>query len=256
MANRKNNNTNSSLNENSIPTIIKTFADVGNTVMVGVRTLLPAKKAKNIVILGMKGAGKTTLWHGLGGIETVKMNTQVEEITPFIFKRENGRRVKVVREVGESDNKKTRGKKKKIEIGGFDIGGEDSYVPRYDVLIVRDSFVYYIVDATKILEYQYRRRMRSDFRKIDSVVTDDKKKIGEDHFGFKILLSHYDEWAKNQPDPNPSVLYDSFFKEMAGIKADGPVRKHLLDRDESILMAINLIEDSEIKKIKEEISKV
>ena len=251
MDNTESNNAAPSLDNNKISTLFKTIAYAGDKFMIGFRSLLPVVKASNIVILGMKEAGKTTLWHGLGGIETVNPNTRVQDIPSFIFHLENGRRVKVVME-NKDKGKLNRRSRVKKEKAGLDIGGEDSYVQLYDKVIVPDSFVYYIADATRILEYKYWRRMRSDFRKIDSVVN----KIGANKFGFKILLSHYDEWASNHPDSNPFELFDSFFSKVADVKPDGPVRIHLRERDESVLMAINLLENSEINKIKEEISKV
>ena len=248
-------NSESSLEDNKRTELFSSIVDVGNRIMINFRGLLPPVKASNIIVLGMKGAGKTTLWHGLGGIETVKRDTLIVEIPSFIFQLDNGRRVRVVREV----KRKVPGKshaKKTIVGGGIDIGGEDSYVYKYEDLIVQDSFVYYIADATRIHDYQYWRRMRADFRKIDSVVTDKRKKIGKKHFGFKVLLSHYDEWLKTHPDSNYLELYELFYNKMKGVKPEGPIGSHFLDRDENVLMVINLLNDNEIEVIKEEISKV
>jgi energy-coupling factor transporter ATP-binding protein EcfA2 len=232
-----------------------TITDAGNHLLKGFHELLPAKKAKNIIILGMQGAGKTTLWNRLGGIKEVRSNTTIKLIPPFKYKLENGRKVKVVYENEkynvDTETAKHRRKKKN---GGVDIGGQDSYTPQYDNLIIPDSFVYYIVDATKIHEYDYYRKIRSDFRKIDSVIKE--KKISENQFGFKVLLSHYDEWAKLHPESGSLELFDSFFDKMNGMSPDGLVRGQLCKKDNSHLQAVNLLNDNDVERIKEAISKV
>lgn len=219
--------------------------DAGNHLLRGFHELLPAITAKNIVILGMKGAGKTTLWNRLGGIKEVRSNTRIELIPSFIFQLGNGRRVRVVYENEKYGEKKN---------GGVDIGGEGSYTAKYEDLIVPKSFVYYIADATKILEYNYYRKIRSDFRKIDSVLNN--KRIKEKQFGFKVLLSHYDEWEKLHPESGHIELFDSFFDKTNGMKPDGPVRRHICEKEYGYLKAVNLLNDNNIELIKEEMSKV
>ena len=233
-----------------------TITDIGNNILVAIRRLLPAVKVNNIVILGMRGAGKTTLWHRLGGLKEVRSNTTINRIPSFTFQLKNGRRVKVVYEnekykSEEPETGKHRGKKKN---GGIDIGGEDPYTAEYETLIVPNSFIYYIADATKIHEDDYCRKMRSDFRKIDSVIRD--KNIKEKQFGFKVLLSHYDEWEKLHPESEPTELYSSFFDKMNGIIPDGPVRSSLCSKNNHFLQEANLLDNNYIERIKEEISKV
>lgn len=197
------------------------------------KILLSPKKATSIAILGMKGSGKSTLWKGLGGVKDVKINTKYERIPSFTLVRDDGSTV-VINE--------TR-----------DIGGEDSYVKYYSELITPNCFVYYVADATKIQEYQYYRRIRSDLRKIDDVLR--KKSITPDQFGFKILLSHYDEFMMVEPECSKEELYQVFFDKLATIKSTGYVGGLVRSRNNAILQAIILTTESDISLIKNEIGK-
>ena len=198
------------------------------------RLLLSPTKATSIAVLGMKASGKSTLWKGLGGLKVVKKNgTLLDRIPSFTLVRDDGSSV-VINET-------------------IDIGGEDSYVKYYDELITPNSFVYYLADATKIQEYHYYRRIRSDLRKIDSVLQ--KKSITPDQFGFKILLSHYDEFKHKTPDCSKEELYRFFFDKMASIKSNGYVSGLVRGRKTTIIRAVNLTRKPDISVIKNEIVK-
>ena len=81
----------------------------------------PTPETKSIVILGSKGAGKTTLWNGLQG----KMNptnyesTGEEEIKSFVFESDSGKEIMI---------QNTR-----------DYGGDDIWVEYYENLINNSS---------------------------------------------------------------------------------------------------------------------
>lgn len=197
------------------------------------RLFLTPKKATSIAVLGMKGSGKSTLWKGLGGLKAVKIDTRIDKIPSFTLVRDDGSSV-VINET-------------------IDIGGEDSYVRYYDELVTSNCFVYYVADATKIQEYQYYRKIRSDLRKIDSVLQ--KKAITPDQFGFKILLSHYDEYKQKMPNCSKEELYRTFFDKMASIKSNGYVSGLVRGRKTTIIRAVNLTKKPDISVIKNEIVK-
>lgn len=197
------------------------------------KNLLSPTKATSIAVLGMKGSGKSTLWKGLGGVKAVKNDTRVEKIPSFTLVREDGSSV-VINET-------------------IDIGGEDSYVKYYDELVTPNCFVYYVADANRIQDYQYYRKIRSDLRKIDSVLQ--KKAITPEQFGFKILLSHYDEYKQIMPDCSKEELYRTFFDKMASIKSTGYVSGLVRGRKTTIIRAVNLTKKPDITVIKNEIVK-
>ena len=196
------------------------------------RILLTPKKATSIAVLGMKSAGKTTLWKGLGGVKKVE-ETKMKTIPSFTMVRDDGSTV-VINE-------------------SIDIGGEPGYVKQYDQLIVPDCYIYYVADATKIQDYQYYRRIRSDLRKIDSVLQ--KKEITPNHIGFKILLSHYDELKKKEPGYSKEQLYAEFFDKMSSVKSTGYIGGLVRGQNKSIIRAVNLTKKPDISVIKDEIVK-
>ena len=124
-------------------------------------------EANSIVILGTKRSGKSTLWKGLGGIETVKANTSIEPVKSFDIVRKDGSKVTV------SET--------------YDIGGEDELVANYGLIIKEDTFIYYLVDSNEVTVPSKMTRIRSDLVKIDKVV---KEKGIEEDFGFKFILTH------------------------------------------------------------------
>ena len=162
-----------------------------------------------------------------------KNDTRVEKIPSFTLVREDGSSV-VINET-------------------IDIGGEDSYVKYYDELVTPNCFVYYVADANRIQDYQYYRKIRSDLRKIDSVLQ--KKAITPEQFGFKILLSHYDEYKQIMPDCSKEELYRTFFDKMASIKSTGYVSGLVRGRKTTIIRAVNLTKKPDITVIKNEIVK-
>lgn len=181
--------------------------------------LLIPDKAKNIIILGTKEAGKTTLWLGLGGIKEYKPNTLVEPIQSFTITRADGTQVVI------SETK--------------DIGGEDWNVPNYDELIKEETFIYYLVNSNKITFHDYMVRVRSDLLKINKTMKD--KGIPEDTIGFKFLLTHYYDYKQNNPRNNEHELYRQFWNELRKIEGKGAIGKRLTaEKYEEKMMVVEL----------------
>lgn len=176
-------------------------------------------KAKSIIILGTKEAGKTTLWLGLGGIKEYQPNTQVEPIQSFTITRADGTTV-VISET-------------------YDIGGEDEFVPNYDKLIKEETFIYYLVNSNKITFHDYMTRIRSDLLRINKSVKD--KGIPEDKIGIKFLLTHYYDYRQYNPRNSEHELYRQFWNELRKLEGRGAIGKKLTSDDyEKVMMVAEL----------------
>lgn len=191
-----------------------------------------ASDAKSIVILGHKNSGKSTLWEALGGIPEAKPNTSVDKIQSFEITRSDGS-VVVISET-------------------MDIGGEDEYVPLYESLIKEGSFIYYLVDATRLEEEDLIRRVRSDLTKINNVVKN--KGISKDSLGIKFLLTHYDNYKNSHPESNEHRLYYQFYKSIVTMKNKGLLADKITpEQYEKVMGVVNLMDERDINKIKDEI---
>lgn len=176
-------------------------------------------KAKNIIILGTKEAGKTTLWLGLGGIKEYLPNTHLEPIQSFTITRADGTTV-VISET-------------------YDVGGEDEFVCNYDKLIKEETFIYYLVNANKITFHDYMTRVRSDLLKINKTAKD--KNIPDDKIGVKFLLTHYYDYRHNNPGNSEHELYRQFWNELRKIEGRGAIGKRLTSHDfEKVMMVAEL----------------
>lgn len=164
-------------------------------------------KATDIIILGPKRSGKSTLWKGLGGIEKVIPSTQYEPINSFDITRPNGSVVKIS--------------------ASADIGGEDEYVgDYYGQLIKEGTFIYYLVDSNDVSIPSKMQRVRSDLVKIDQVV---KEKDIKEKIGFKFILTNFYDYTKNNPNSNEYDLYRSFLKGLEKSKGRGVIGSRLKD---------------------------
>lgn len=192
---------------------------------IGVKALLaskPSKDTKHLLILGSKGAGKTTLWNQLHKFSRSQDNT------PTDFK-----------DIKSFDVVSNEGK---IRISSTqDIGGGDLYVKNiYEDLIKEDgTFIYYLVDLTKLSDF--RNETRSRLQKISYIISEKKLM----NCGCKILVTHLDEYEKSghQESAKEYALRTLDLKSIKNIK---------IKIDESIL-PVNLLDKYDIEKIKREI---
>jgi len=176
----------------------------------------PNPDTRSVVILGMKAAGKTTLWYNLMKRTDGKLNTQVEKIDSFYITA-GGRTVKV-----ESTK---------------DIGGSDDFIKQglWDKLIEKDSFVYFLIDLNDVDKKEIRKRLY----KIKDIKT--KKGIVEDRFGIKIVGTHYDMYSegKSVETAKWDLLKKLDYKET--------------DYWSDNILIVNLLETKDVDKIKDEI---
>lgn len=209
----------------SIPLIYFLPALLSTYLVVGVKALLaskPSKDTKHLLILGSKGAGKTTLWNQLHKFSRSQDNTPTafEDIESFDVVSNEG----------------------KIRISSTkDIGGDDLYViNKYDNLIKKDgTFIYYLVDLTKLSDF--RNETRSRLQRISYIISEKKLM----NCGCKILVTHLDKYEKSghQESAKEYALRTLDLKSIKNIK---------IKIDESIL-PVNLLDKYDIEKIKREI---
>lgn len=130
------------------------------------------KYTKNIVIMGARGAGKTTLWHQLRGdkLESTYASTTAESIKTFSFKTKSGKPIKIV--------------------NGVDYGGSDDYVKAYLDLLSDNTFVFYLIDLTDLTE-QAGRELRARLEAIVRTFQNNKMK-GQ---GIKLLATNFGKYS-------------------------------------------------------------
>lgn len=188
--------------------------------------LLLPNKAKSIVILGPKRSGKSTLWQGLGGVETVRVNTQMEPIQSFEITRSNGTKVKI------SET--------------YDVGGEDYFVGEYGHLIKDGTFIYYLVDSNTICSSATMARVRSDLVKFDKVAKEKSIK----NLGFKYILTHYYDYTINNPGKSEYELYRVFLNGLENSKGRGIIGDRLVkDEDCYDIMMVAELDKGKARKL-------
>lgn len=133
------------------------------------------RKTMHIIILGSKGAGKTTLWNKLQNkiINKDPLPTDKELIESFII--DNGG--------------------KKVTISSTkDFGGDDLWVKHYDEIIKDNgTFIFYLVDLLTLHEQGKKDEIRARLRKISEII---KAKNLKD-CGCKILATNYKLYKDN-----------------------------------------------------------
>lgn len=175
---------------------------------------------KKIVIMGGVGVGKTTLWKQLRG-ETLRNvyepTSGEEDVNKFSFTTKSGRKIYVEK--------------------SKDMGGTDDYVKYYSELLTDGTFVFLLVDLTKLNDEAHDQ--------IFAMLGMIKRKLNlkSKGAGLKILATHFYDYSrrnKTRDDAKHDV------KEFLGHKL-----KHYSDKSIEI---VELRFKSDIEKIKEEIA--
>lgn len=120
----------------------------------------PTPETKSVVILGMPGAGKTTMWHHLRGISAPRLyaNTDKDEVSEFEFaKKQDGTPLKIATT--------------------SDLGGQGSFVgSEYDKLIKRDSFILFFMSTEDLQDEKKRKDIEKRLEKIQKIVSENNLK--------------------------------------------------------------------------------
>lgn len=183
------------------------------------------KYTKNIVIMGARGAGKTTLWHQLRGdkLESTYASTTAESIKTFSFKTKSGKPIKIV--------------------NGVDYGGSDDYVKAYLDLLSDNTFVFYLIDLTDLTE-QAGRELRARLEAIVRTFQNNKMK-GQ---GIKLLATNFGKYSsisnKTRDDAKYEVMQLIDLEKFKKLKIKDKIK------------VVELRDPSDIDEIKEELAKV
>lgn len=183
------------------------------------------KYTKNIVIMGARGAGKTTLWHQLRGdkLESTYASTTAESIKTFSFKTKSGKPIKIV--------------------NGVDYGGSDDYVKAYLDLLSDNTFVFYLIDLTDLTE-QAGRELRARLEAIVRTFQNNKTK-GQ---GIKLLATNFGKYSSISNKTRDDAKYEVM--QLIGLEKF----KKLKIKDK--IKVVELRDPSDIDEIKEELAKV
>ena len=184
-----------------------------------INALMP-KDAKSIAIFGSKGAGKTTLWEQLKGV------FQDKEYSPTLG-------VNAVDEFTVEFN----GKKKTIKKSA-DFGGDDNLVKRYGEIIEDKTFIYYLIDLTRLNDIKKETRAR--LQAITKVIKERKIESG-----LKLVGTHYAAFQKTtglSKDQAKQRLFNSLdLKSIKDVKID------------DVILVLELTDRRDIEQILEQI---
>lgn len=184
-------------------------------------------KTRHVIILGSKGAGKTTLWNILQNKITEKepLPTDKEPIVGFKI-NVGGKTVKI------SSTK--------------DIGGGDDWVKDYDEIIKENgTFIFYLVDLLNLHERGKKEEIRARLKKISTIIKD--KKLN--NCGCHILATNYERYSSNglmDKYGQPA----SFVKDVLKLHTMGDLSMKIND----FITPIELMNDNDIEKIKMQIT--
>lgn len=173
----------------------------------------PSVDTRNIIILGLKGCGKTTMWRRLRGEKPQKGTetpTSQNQIESFTVSGSNGRTVRI---------SSTR-----------DIGGGDDFVKQYDSLIENGTMVYFLVDLCTLEE-----NIRVINARVKKILIVAKEKNLE-KIGLQIVATHLDEAGYTEDEAKNRV--------MSALKLEGAYRN---------VIALDLFDDYGFKRLRDEI---
>lgn len=184
----------------------------------------PNEKTKSIVILGSIASGKTTLWNRLRGLGYKEEHVQTSEAI--------------------IDSFKIQGKEHEVTIKSTkDFGGGNRWVKYYDELINEDTFVYYLIDLTR-LDEKTCKETRSRLQKIFKIISENNF----NNCGLKILATHFDEYIRQNKYSKDKVI--DIVKEFIGF--DNLKGTEKINFSKAVL-AVNLLDNNDISIIKEDI---
>lgn len=189
----------------------------------------PTPKTRNIVILGSKGAGKTTLWHRLQGVEDLNdspKNTSQEKIKSFKIDVSD-------RSVLVSDT--------------VDYGGDDKWATSYENIICNDgTFVYFLVDLLELHEHEEEmyKQIRGRLALVSNICRQKKLK----DCGCKILATNKRKYVEQglEAEHGEPVEYVKKVLKLHTLK-------RMSIKIDDFILPVELTDEADINKIKEEI---
>lgn len=186
----------------------------------------PNKKTKKILILGMKGAGKTTLWNKLREINSIPRETSISPIKSFPLKRIDGSEITI-----ESTK---------------DIGGDNVYVSdNYEELIQKDSFIYFLFDIRKI--EQDKKAIKARMMKIWSHIS----KHNIENVSMQLVATHFDEYVKVLGGTECAARSEALRTLELKSLFDKLQKKKKIEMSDDFLMVGSLLDDKFVESIKD-----
>lgn len=182
-------------------------------------------KTKNIIILGSKGSGKTTLWSQLQNkiLNLSPAPTDIKSVEKFKISA-NGRTIMVP--------------------STKDIGGGNDWVTSYANIINKDgTYIYYLVDLLNLHEKNMALEIKARLMKISSIIKDKKLK----DCGCKLLLTNKKIYEEKLEEKFGSAL--EYAQKTLKLNKNG-----LMLKVDDYMMPVELTDSADIDKIKEEIT--
>jgi ADP-ribosylation factor family. len=187
----------------------------------------PSRKTRRIVILGLKAAGKTTLWNSLRErLDVLPESTSLENVESFTVKN------------GDTS----------VDIAATkDIGGGDSFVPHYDELIKDGTLIYFLVDLNTIAKY--KDDISDRLYKVFDVLAGGNGGSKKNDCIVQILATHKDTFLSNAVRHMPdSEIIEHIINKLDLTSVDG------VPSDIGVYVKpINLLSSQNIQEIKNDI---
>jgi GTPase SAR1 family protein len=139
-------------------------------------------KGKRLVVLGMKGAGKTRFYRFLQNKPYVEEETEVDNYEGVVYKKKNGETVLIKK--------------------GKDIGGSEDYVKQYyEKMIAENDILIFCFDISRyLIDTAYMKQVNNRFEFISRKY----KELKKDKYNFVKLATHVDK------TPNPKEALKKF----------------------------------------------
>jgi len=186
---------------------------------------------ESIVILGMKGAGKSTLWEKLGGPKS-EMNTEVDAINKFKLKLPSSEKIWV---------EHTQ-----------DIGGQTKRLKMYEGLIKPLTKVFFLVDATELEDDEYVQNICKYLATVRFVF--DKNSTSEDFDNkIQIVVTHSDEYLEVHPEQSSESI-SQYCLERIDNDMEFDFGRLSPKGKSDIFISVNLLDEYYIKKLKNKIN--
>lgn len=183
----------------------------------------PTPETKSIVILGHKGAGKTSLWSRLRNeslIDGYRATLFPGEISAFQLSLED--KTVTIKET-------------------HDVGGGNNFVCKNYESVLKDdnTFIYYLIEYGRIEEC--KKDIRTQLQKIAEILHSKEW----ENYGFKIILTNFDKTKTITKQDAMERLSELKLKSIKGLNK----LAEYVDRYD----VLNIYNDDDIKSIKNEI---
>ena len=165
-----------------------------------VRFRLNQKNAASIVILGYKGAGKTTLWKQLKGdtLQEIRTTLMNEDVDSFSF---------------EYKGSEKRILKSKDFSGDDNVLASEAFEHHIYEIIQDGTYIYYLINLNKLGENGFVEDTLARIEKITSIIK--KKKIKNSKVGIKLVGTHLKEYLSDNPEKSETEALSNMISKLS-----------------------------------------